>query len=848
MTLFHRPELLAPGGDLTALQTAVRNGADAVYFGLSKFSARSAAKNLTPEELPEAMHFLHEHSARGYLALNTLMRDEEIPQALELAQIAYQAGIDAIIVQDIGLLTQLHAKWPDLILHGSTQMSLGRESDLEQAQQWGLKRLVLPRELSGDELKSLTSLAMQRGIETEAFIHGALCICYSGQCLMSSLIGGRSGNRGACAQPCRLDYRLNGQEGALYSPRDQSLLPHLPAITRTPLTSLKIEGRMRGPGYVGQVVAVYREALEQLEGLAQQGLSSADIDARWPDLISPGLKTLRQAFNRGGDFTQSYWQGKNFSNLMVKGIPGSHGISLGPVVRNDPARGNLWIESQETLQAGDVVAIRRPHGQTEQAVASAPLGSVHKEGQQLLVKGFHPDVMREIRNGDLAYRMSDQAAEQQALKADLRKTKIQIHLTPDYLTSTVLAGIYTGTSVRIKYNPDPALTALRPQRIEEQLKKTGGTAYRVDQVQIQGDIYLTIGQLNQLRRESLEQLGQKLDQPQHLGLHVFNSDTRLHTVKAHSDPKPKPDAQKQAGLSARDSIAAYYYQLPEDPAEILCGADRYELPLLALDRQRFDTLRQIVLAQEPEAQIVVHWPTVATGEKSTVLTDLIADLKNWPIDGICTSWPQGDYTIKSADSTANLMNHQSVGQAFAQGATVVHPSLELNGTQLSELLENTKWPDHPAAIERPLYGRLRLMTTAYCPIGKNAAGCRQCVISTQPDAARMYPLTDRKQQNFFIVPHPRICQAELLNSDLLYVPEEYSQLRPILPPWITWQTRLLFCDETPSERTTLVRLARGFLNHPDQPETLEGLTRHVQKIAQRLDTRLTSGHFQRGVI
>ncbi len=237
MTYFHRPELLAPGGDLQALQTAVRNGADAVYFGLSRFSARSSAKNITLEELPEALAFLHEHSSRGYLALNTLLRSEELPAAVTLAHEAFAAGIDAIIVQDIGLLKQLRQELPQLILHGSTQMSLGSAADLDLARDLGLQRLVLPRELSGTELAALITQAAQRAIETEAFIHGALCVCYSGQCLMSSLIGGRSGNRGACAQPCRLDYQLNGHEGALYSPRDQSLLPYLPSITRTPLTS-----------------------------------------------------------------------------------------------------------------------------------------------------------------------------------------------------------------------------------------------------------------------------------------------------------------------------------------------------------------------------------------------------------------------------------------------------------------------------------------------------------------------------------------------------------------------------------------------------------------------------------
>ena len=843
---FHRPELLAPGGDLQALQVAVRNGADAVYFGLERFSARSAAKNLTLEQLPEALRFLHEHSARGYLALNTLMREEELPAALELAHAAYQAGVDAIIVQDAGLLTRLRQELPDLVLHGSTQMSLGSVADLELADRLGLARLVLPRELSGTELETLTALAAAKRIETEAFIHGALCICYSGQCLMSSLIGGRSGNRGACAQPCRLDYQLNGQTGALYSPRDQSLLPVLPAITRTQLTSLKIEGRMRGPAYVGQVVAVYREALDTLAQMVEDGLSEETIEARWPDQIKPGLHTLRQAFNRGGDFTHSYFAGSNFNSIMVRGLPGSHGIFLGPIAHLDAHRGSLWIETRQTsLQSGDVLAIRRPaRNQAEMQVASAPIGSAQSDSLGLLVKGFHPDSLRELKVGDLVYRMTDTVAEKKALKADSHKTEIDLVLDGMCLQAQVTRGIFQGKTCDVPYTSDSSLAPLSPERATEQLKKTGGTAFVVGSVNILKDIHLTIGQLNQLRRDCLQQLADLLDQPQR----------RSRSTDQAAEPTARTSGSLTESTSdfvlsqSQDEVAAYFYQLPADPADLACGADVYELPLLALDRQRIEEIAACLKQQEPQAQIVVHWPAVVSGHKSPLVPALLNELSDWPIDGVCTSWPTGSHKLKIADTTANLFNSESFASALSQGAQTLCPSLELNGTQLENALRQTAWPNQPITVERPLYGRLRLMSTAYCPIGKNAVNCRTCVKSEQLDDARLYDLVDRKQQAFKVVPHPRICQADLLNSDLLSVPEEYLQARSALPASASWRARLIFTDETPAEQRELIRAARHLFTDTNPIQAAEQLTRITKRIATRLDTRLTNGHFQRGVI
>ena len=852
------PELLAPAGSVEALEAAVKNGADAVYFGLDRFSARSAAKNLTLEQLPAAIRFLHEHSARGYLALNTLLRNDELPAALDLAREAAATGIDAIIVQDPGLIRELQRQLPEIPLHGSTQMTLARSSDMDLALDLGLERIVLPRELSGREIAGLAAMARQKGLETEVFIHGALCICFSGQCLMSSLIGGRSGNRGACAQPCRLDYQLGRESGALYSPKDQALLLHLPELVQSGVHSLKIEGRMRSPAYVGQAVGTYRLALDRYVQLLAEGLTARAIIDRWPSEIATLQERLLQAFNRDGSFTTDYWRGHTYQNLMVHGLPGSHGVPAGTISRIEAGKGQLWLQSIHPLPlaAGDILSVRRPQPPAaEQAIASAPIGSCQSSPDGLLIKGFHPDVLRNLQRGDLVYRMSDHRAEQQALQADSRKTAIRMMLTAQSLDAAVISGPFAGCSATVPYSPDPAVQPLQPDRAEQQLKKTGGTAFRVAEITHADPIHLTISQLNQLRREALAQLGDQLAQTARRKISVTEqSPARTQPPKPTSAPATATDSEKSTRWP---EISAFFHQLPEHETEIACGADVYILPLLALDNARIASAAAAIHAKEPNARIVVHWPPLVTGQQATVLPELLTAAAQWPIEGVCTAWPaywdpNQENRLWIADTTANLFNTSALIQAADRGATTLCPSLELNIDQLTEVLSDfSAHPKtHALTIERPLYGRLRLMSTAYCPIGKNKEQCRRCVRSSQPDDGQPEWLTDRKGARFLVLPHPRTCQADLLGSDLLAVPDEFTTLQTILGPAQSWRSRLYFMDETPSERRALIESARQLLSVSPAAgkKASADFLALAQQIANRLDTRLTTGHYQRGVI
>lgn len=283
-------ELLAPAGSMEAVTAAVQNGADAVYFGYGDFNARRNAKNFSEEEAAAAVSYCHLRGCKVHLTLNTLLTDRELPGAAEVAAHASRIGVDAVIVQDLGVLRMLRQTVPDLPLHGSTQMTVHSLDGVKQCADLGISRVVLSRELNRDQI---AYICQNSPIEIEVFGHGALCMCYSGQCYFSSVIGGRSGNRGLCAQPCRLKYGWNGRADEYpLSLKDMSLVSHLKELQDMGVACLKLEGRMKRPEYVAVVTGVYARALKEGRSPTQ-----AELDA------------LEQVFSRQG-FTDSYFMGQ----------------------------------------------------------------------------------------------------------------------------------------------------------------------------------------------------------------------------------------------------------------------------------------------------------------------------------------------------------------------------------------------------------------------------------------------------------------------------------------------------------------------------------------------------------
>ncbi len=351
------PELLVPVGGKEQLKAAVANGADAVYMSGSTFNARLNADNFKDDELSEAIDFAHEYGVRVHITQNTLIRTDEMPSAIENAVKMYELGADALIIQDRGLASILKKILPDMPLHMSTQGTVYDIDGVKEAVRAGFDRVILSRELSGSEI---AAICRQNDTEIEVFVHGAICICYSGQCHMSEFIGGRSGNRGACAQPCRLPYDI-ARDGKILgsaapyplSPSDMNLLGHLRELAEAGVASLKIEGRMKSPEYVAIVASEYRKCLDALKyqneaggGFEKLKNSNAESERR-----------LRQIFSRG-EFTDAYFRGESGKSLMSDELPKHHGIKIGEIAEIDRKRGHAVIKLTGNLSNGDGIEIR----------------------------------------------------------------------------------------------------------------------------------------------------------------------------------------------------------------------------------------------------------------------------------------------------------------------------------------------------------------------------------------------------------------------------------------------------------------------------------------------------------
>ncbi len=331
-------ELLSPVGEWNSLVAAVQNGANAVYFGANEFNARMNSTNFNKEELAKAIDYAKLRDVKTNLTLNILIKNNEFKEALELVEYAYKSGIDAIIVQDLGLAMEIIKNFPDLDVHSSTQMTIYNLQGVKEVEKLGFKRCVLARELSIEEIKNICK---NTSMEIEVFIHGALCICYSGQCLMSSIIGGRSGNRGKCAGTCRLPYSLLNHnqvldKGYLLSSKDVCTLDILPELINTGVKSFKIEGRMKSPKYVGLVTSIYRKYID----LANSGK---------PYIVEQeDREKLMQIFNRGG-FSTGYLKGKLGKEMMYKFKPNHMGIYVGEVSNYNSNKGYVKFKTEKQI-------------------------------------------------------------------------------------------------------------------------------------------------------------------------------------------------------------------------------------------------------------------------------------------------------------------------------------------------------------------------------------------------------------------------------------------------------------------------------------------------------------------
>ncbi len=345
-------ELLSPVGDLNCLKAAIQNGANSVYFGSSRFNARIYANNFELDDLKKVVEYCKIRNVKTHLTLNTLIKNSEFKDAVYLAKNAYEAGIDAIIVQDLGLAKFLIDNFPKMPIHASTQMSIHNLQGVLELEKLGFKRAVLARELSIEEIEYICN---NSNIEIEVFIHGALCISYSGQCLLSSMAGARSANRGKCAGPCRLPYELlckNNEnkkvsslgKGYLLSTRDLCGLTYIPRLINAGVKCFKIEGRMKSPEYVATVTRIYRKYIDMALKNEEFIIDNNDVN------------DLMQVFNRGGFSTGHLDSQKPNNNLIFPDKPNNMGIYLGKINKYNSNKGHITLKLENDLQIGDSIA------------------------------------------------------------------------------------------------------------------------------------------------------------------------------------------------------------------------------------------------------------------------------------------------------------------------------------------------------------------------------------------------------------------------------------------------------------------------------------------------------------
>lgn len=421
-------ELLAPAGNMAALHAAVAGGADAVYLGLETFNARRGADNFTLETLREACDFAHLRGVSVYVTMNTIILPDEVGEALECVRQAYRAGADGFIVQDIGLAAEISRTLPEASLHLSTQMNTHNLAGVRAAARLGAERITLAREVSLDEIALLCAAAAEEGMEVEVFAHGALCVCYSGQCFMSSMIGGRSANRGMCAQACRLPYELQNKalQKSLPSPGDHLLSPQdlctvdrVDDLVAAGVASLKIEGRMKSPEYVFAVTSVYRKALDA--ALAKENAAIIDTDR----------DRLTDAFSRG--FTTAYLDGKRGNDIMSYQRPNNRGLFLGRV--DEVRDGAAYLKSTHALTEGDVLEFwtRKGNG----TLTLGPVRTDKKGRYHLPLEGK----TRTVKAGDRVFRVRSAEA---AFEDDAREPRVPLVGT---------ATLHIGEPLRMEFHP-----------------------------------------------------------------------------------------------------------------------------------------------------------------------------------------------------------------------------------------------------------------------------------------------------------------------------------------------------------------------------------------------------------
>ena len=757
-------DLLSPVGNFDCLKAAVQNGANSVYFGANLFSARAYASNFNLEDLEKAIIYAKARGVKTNLTLNTLVTNNEFNDAFELAKKAYEYGIDAIIVQDLGLAKQLIKHFPDLDIHASTQMTVHNLQGVLKMQELGFKRVVLSRELS---LQEIEYICKNSDIEIECFIHGALCISYSGQCLFSSMVGGRSGNRGKCAQPCRLPYKLLENDnildsGHLLSTRDLCGLDFIPSLINAGVTCLKIEGRMKSPEYVATVTRIYRKYID----LAEKITDLADYKVDEID-----RKTLLQAFNRGMSSTGHLSNEPN-KNLVYKEKPNNMGLFLGKVEKYNKNKGYITVKLQEPIEIGDTISLEKETGSyniselmiKDKNIKETSIGQTVTIGR---MKG-------NINLGDKIYKISSKKLNliaHDSINGEHRKIPlscaikikhnepIQIRVTFSPSTFSLNnAQIYnTGyldaySNLDITYSSDviPEIAKNRPldmEKVINQINKTTDSIFEFANIDVDldSDIFLPkISTLNDLRRKVLD-LAYDF---------AVSNIKRIHPNCNYDNLKTIPLNSKENFIFKANTISVLLNNLNIDfDYSNLKDFDNIYIPLKYFSIKKY---ADILKTLEQKFKIYIYMPTIIKSNYRNLLFSTIEKtISNYNIKGFVISNisnlkllenvlnnPNNKFEL-IANYTFNIFNLYSVNELKNLGLDKFTISPE-STKEIVDSICNSSCCFMPA--ELIVYGKTPIMNMNYCVLGKTNKCYPTC--SSKCNLNNSYYLKDRLNMKF----------------------------------------------------------------------------------------------------
>ncbi|NLY43646.1 MAG: U32 family peptidase [Clostridiaceae bacterium] len=825
-------ELLSPAGTWEALVAAVQSGADAVYLGGKKFNARQYAGNFDDEDLAKAVEYCHIRGVKVYVAVNTLVTDRDMAQLAGWIAYLNDIDVDAVIVQDLGAAKLIREIAPHLTLHASTQMTVYNLEGVKQLEALGFERVVLARELHYDEIRHICE---NTKLEIEVFVHGALCMCYSGQCLMSSMIGGRSGNRGCCAQPCRLPYhmvdmdsmRLPGEKDKtayLLSPKDLCLVEHLAKLKKAGVKSLKIEGRMKRPEYVAAVTAIYRKYLDNEK-----------------DIEPYDYETLLQMFNRGG-FTEGYFVGDLGKNMMSHEKPDNWGVYLGEIVLYDKKKNIAYVRPQTTLNVGDGVEIWSQRGQNYGTIISRLFPgdgmSKDKKGQ---VIGFY--IRGDISKGDKVYKTSDMVRNKQMQKyfadnANLRLIPIYAHceVMPDKPIRIELwdeDGHYVEAWGEEKVQKAIS-RELDDKVVKQQMEKLGGTPFELRGISldIRPGLALPLREINKARRKAISLLEQERA--------VRHKERQGKTADANEVIYSL--YKKETRDSKKPLLTAQVSNLLQASALVGTGVKRIYVPATALlvNNQGKGTKEILDACISNGIEMVCTLPRAFHGSLFEQFKNKISVLPSLGIYGVMArdigqmSWAKSSGLLDLyGDVGLNVFNTCTLLEMKRLGLKAVTLSPEMTLRQIKDIHK----PDN-MQTEVIAYGRLPLMIVRNCPIGSalnmGPGGRKHCDCNK-----KRYGLMDRKGAIFPLLTDCFTCRTEILNSQPLFIADKLDEVVSSGIHCI----RLLFTIEEPEQCSKIAKIYSCSMER-GQDGMLQA---YGEDVKTWMDKGYTRGHFYRGV-